>query len=57
MVMDQHIEEIKASGEPNQEPRTGTTALTGFMKQFTAEKKPFPPPAAATAEEEVVKVS
>ena len=55
MVMDQHIEEIKASEFPNNEPRTGTTALTGFMKQFTAEKKPIPPPVAAAAEEEVVK--
>ena len=35
MVNQQRVEEIKNDGTENG-PRTGTTALTGFMKQFTA---------------------
>tara|TARA_B110000285_G_C14916096_1_gene510298 strand:+ start:653 stop:835 length:183 start_codon:yes stop_codon:yes gene_type:complete len=35
MVNQQRVDEIKKEGNENG-PRTGTTALTGFMKQFTA---------------------
>ena len=35
MVNQQKVDEIKKEGNDNG-PRTGTTALTGFMKQFTA---------------------
>ena len=58
MVIDQHIEELKAGENPTNEPRTGTTALTGFMQQFTKKKEEHPPPVqpVATSQAEGEKV-
>lgn len=36
MVGEQKIDEIKNTDNPDGAAKTGTTALTGFMKQFTA---------------------
>lgn len=36
MVGEQKIDELKNTDNPDGQAKTGTTALTGFMKQFTA---------------------
>jgi|APSaa5957512535_1039671.scaffolds.fasta_scaffold166134_1 hypothetical protein len=43
IVMTQKIDEIKKDGNDTG-PRTGTTALTGFMKQFTHSGSTHLPP-------------
>ena len=52
IVMTQKIDEIKKDGNDTG-PRTGTTALTGFMKQFTHSGSTHLPPKREVQEQEV----